>query len=137
VYSFRSSGKIFDLNINSWRRPRCRFSEDFLPMAAAVSASVWRTVGFQNRWVVRRLAPDCSRSELVSLTAERDEARLLYSMGRETANMHFGSPRGIPLIKRDLPQRKNRWLHKAAKAMCRATPKDWEDWRKGWKKLTK
>jgi len=94
-------------------------------------------VRFQNRWVVRRLAPDCSRIELVSLTAERDEARLLYSMGWETANMHFGSPQGIPLIKRDLSQRKNRWLHRAAKAMCRATLRDWEDWRKGWKKLTK
>jgi hypothetical protein len=94
-------------------------------------------VRFQNRWVVRRLAPDCSRIELVSLAAERDEARLLYSMGWETANMHFGSPQGIPLIKRDLSQRKNGWLHKAAKAMCKATLRDWEDWRKGWKKLTK
>ena len=94
-------------------------------------------VRFQNRWVVRRLAPDCSRIELVSLPAERDEARLLYSMGWETANMHFGSPQHIPLIKRDLPQRKNRWLQEAADAMCKATLKDWEDWRRGWKKLTK
>ncbi len=94
-------------------------------------------VRFHDRWVVRRLAPDCSRIELVSLAAERDEARLLYSMGWETANMHFGSPHAIPQIKRDLGQRKSRWLHKAAKAMCKATLKDWEDWRKGWKKLTK
>jgi hypothetical protein len=86
--------------------------------------------------VVRRLAPDCSRIELVSLAAERDEARLLYSMGWETANMHFGSLRAIPEVKRDLAQRKGRWLHKAAKAMCKATLVDWEDWRKGWKKLT-
>jgi len=94
-------------------------------------------VHFHNRWVVRRLAPDCSRIELVSLAAERDEARLLYSMGWETANMHFGSPLAIPEVKRDLAQRKGRWLHKASKAMCKATLKDWEDWRKGWKKLTK
>jgi hypothetical protein len=94
-------------------------------------------VQFHSRWVVRRLAPDCSRIELVSLTAERDEARLLYSMGWETANMHFGSPQAIPEVKRDLAKRKGRWLHKAAKAMCKATLKDWEDWRKGWKKLTK
>jgi hypothetical protein len=94
-------------------------------------------VHFHNRWVVRRLAPDCSRIELVSLTADRDEARLLYSMGWETANMHFGTPQAIPLVKRDLAQRKSRWLHKAAKAMCKATLEDWEDWRRGWKKLTK
>jgi hypothetical protein len=94
-------------------------------------------VHFHNRWVVRRLAPDCSRIELVSLAVERDEAKLLYSMGWETANMHFGSPQAIPEVKRDLAQRKGRWLHKASKAMCKATLKDWEDWRKGWKKLTK
>jgi hypothetical protein len=93
-------------------------------------------VRFHDRWVVRRLAPDCSRIELVSLTAERDEARLLYAMGWETANMHFGSPRAIPLIKRHLAKQKGRWLHKAAKEMCRATLEDWGDWRKGWKKLT-
>jgi hypothetical protein len=94
-------------------------------------------VRFHDRWVVRRLAPDCSRIELVSLAAERDEARLLYSMGWETANMHFGSPQAIPKIKRDLVKRNSRWLHKASKAMCKATLQDWEDWRKGWKKLTK
>lgn len=94
-------------------------------------------VRFHNRWLVRRLAPDCSRIELASLSAERDEARLLYSMGWETANMHFGSPLTIPQIKRDLSQRKGSWLHKAAKAMYKATLKDWQDWRKGWKNLTK
>jgi len=94
-------------------------------------------VRFHGRWLVRRLAPDCSRIELASLAAERDEARLLYSMGWETANMHFGSPQAIAQVKRDLGQRKNRWLHKAAKAMSKATMKDWEDWRKGWKKLAK
>lgn len=94
-------------------------------------------VHFHSRWLVRRLAPDCSRIELASLAKERDEARLLYSMGWETANMHFGSAQAIPKIKRDLAQKKGRWLHKAAKAMCKATMKDWEDWRKGWRKLSK
>jgi hypothetical protein len=93
-------------------------------------------VKFHDRWVVRRLAPDCSRIELATLAAERDEARLLYSMGWETANMHFGSPQAIPQVKRDLAKRKSRWLHKAAKDMCKVTMSDWEDWRKGWKKLT-
>lgn len=94
-------------------------------------------VHFHSRWLVRRLAPDCSRIELASLAKERDEARLLYSMGWETANMHFGSLQAVPKIRRDLAQKKGRWLHKAAKAMCKATMKDWEDWRKGWRKLSK
>jgi Uncharacterized protein conserved in bacteria (DUF2252) len=94
-------------------------------------------VRFHGRWLVRRLAPDCSRIELASLPRERDEARLLYSMGWETANMHFGSPQAMEAVKKDLSGRKGRWLHKAAKAMCKATLKDWGAWRKGWKKLAK
>jgi Uncharacterized protein conserved in bacteria (DUF2252) len=91
-------------------------------------------VRFQGHWLVRRLAPDCSRIELASLPAERDETRLLYDMGWETANMHFGSPKAITKIKRDLAARKGRWLHKAAKGMLKVTLSDWEEWRKDWKK---
>ena len=94
-------------------------------------------VHFHGQWLVRRLAPDCCRIELPSLPKERDEARLLYNMGWETANMHFGSPKAIANIKRDLARRRGRWLHKAAKAMYKATLKDWEDWRRGWKKQRK
>ncbi|HLZ93492.1 MAG TPA: DUF2252 family protein [Candidatus Acidoferrum sp.] len=91
-------------------------------------------VRFHGHWLVRRLAPDCSRIEIASLPEGRDEARLLYCMGWETANMHFGSKRAIPQIKRDLAVRRGRWLHKAAKAMTKATMEDWEEWRRGWKR---
>jgi hypothetical protein len=90
-------------------------------------------VRFHGHWLVRRLAPDCSRIEIASLPEVRDEARLLYCMGWETANMHFGSARVIPQIKRDLAARRGRWLHKASKAMLAATMNDWEEWRTGWK----
>jgi len=92
-------------------------------------------VRFHGHWLVRRLAPDCSRIELPSLPQERDEARLLYCMGWETANMHFASGRAIPQLKRDLAARRGRWLHKASKAMLKATMADWEDWRAGWKRV--
>jgi hypothetical protein len=92
-------------------------------------------VHFHGRWVVRRLAPDCSRIELASIPRDRDEGRLLYNMGWEIANLHFGSPGTIPRVKRDLAKRKNRWLHKAAKAMAEATLSDWQQWRKSWKNL--
>jgi hypothetical protein len=91
-------------------------------------------VRFDGRWVVRRLAPDCSRIELASLSKDRDEARLLYSMGWETANMHFSTPQAIPKVKQDLAARRGRWLHKAAKNMLAATNKDWEKWRRDWKR---
>jgi uncharacterized protein (DUF2252 family) len=81
-------------------------------------------------WLLRRLAPDCSRIELASLPASRDEERLLYSMGWETANIHFGTPRAIPTIKRDLAKRPGNWLHKAAKSMVRATERDWREWKR-------
>ena len=81
-------------------------------------------------WLLRRLAPDCSRIELVSLPGSRDEERLLYSMGWETANIHLGSPRAIPAIRRDLAKRRGNWLHKAAKAMLRATEHDWREWKR-------
>jgi hypothetical protein len=91
-------------------------------------------VRFHGHWLVRRLAPDCSRIELASLPAERDESRLLYDMGWETANMHFGTPQAIAKIKRDLKTRRGRWLHRAAKSMFKVTLQDWEEWRSGWKK---
>jgi hypothetical protein len=91
-------------------------------------------VRFHGRWVVRRLAPDCSRIELASLSQDRDEARLLYSMGWETANMHFGTPQAIARVKQDLGARRGRWLRKAAKAMLEATKKDWDKWRRDWKR---
>jgi hypothetical protein len=94
-------------------------------------------VHFHGNWLVRRLAPDCSRIELSSLPENRDEARLLYDMGWETANMHFGSPKAIPNVKKDLAAKRGRWLHKAAKAMLKATLKDWDTWRAGWKSFEK
>ena len=91
-------------------------------------------VRFHGHWLVRRLAPDCSRIELASLPKERDEARLLYDMGWETANIHFGNSAAIAKVKKDLASRKGRWLHKAAKSMHKATLKDWEHWRDDWKR---
>jgi len=79
-------------------------------------------------WVLRRLAPDCSRVELTMLSKSRDEYRLLEAMGRETANVHLGSKRAVERIKSDLSKRPGSWLHTAAKAMVEATVADWRKW---------
>jgi hypothetical protein len=85
-------------------------------------------------WVVRRLAPDCSRIEMKHLAGVQDECRLLWMMGWETGNVHLGNPRqreaiGRDLRKRNMRQRKGQWLLKAARAMRNATIEDWREWR--------
>jgi hypothetical protein len=87
-------------------------------------------IHFAKNWLVRRLGPDCSHIEMVMLPKERDEEKLLYAMGWETANVHLGSENAIPAVKRDLAARKGRWLHRAAKNMAKVMLKDWREWRK-------
>jgi hypothetical protein len=84
-------------------------------------------VRFQKRWIVRRLAPDCSRIELSALPKERDELRLLYAMGWETANVHLGSvqPR---VLRADLKKRPRGWLMETARRMEKAVRADFEDY---------
>ncbi len=85
-------------------------------------------VRVQGSWVVRRLAPDCTRIDLAAFPAEKDESRLLRAMGWETANVHLAS-RHVPDVRADLARRPKDWLHKAAANMVKATRADWEEWR--------
>lgn len=81
-------------------------------------------------WIVRRIAPDCSRIELADLPGTRDEARLLAAMGWETANIHLGSgPEPAAWSRADLKRRPEDWLLKASQEMVKATLKDWEAWK--------
>jgi uncharacterized protein (DUF2252 family) len=82
------------------------------------------------QWLIRRLAPDCSRIELASLPRGSDESRLLWMMGWETANMHLGTPGQRKAILADLKARKGTWLTKAAGRMALAVEHDWRRWRK-------
>lgn len=86
-------------------------------------------VHLRGRWIVRRLAPDCSRVELSSMPRERDEAKLLHAMGYETANVHLGTPRAGKAILKDLDKRVVHWLHVASTNMVQATTEDWKHWR--------
>ena len=81
----------------------------------------------QAHWIVRRLAPDCSRIDLAALPGERDGERLLYAMGWETANIHLGTVKP-KVLAADLKQRPQGWLGRAATAMSRSITADWEDW---------
>lgn len=83
------------------------------------------------RWIVRRLAPHCSRIDLAALPKTPDEARLLHAMGFETANVHFSRPKAIAEVRNDLKKRPAGWLHEASKQMAKSVEKDWQDWKKG------
>ncbi|HVH08673.1 MAG TPA: hypothetical protein VM736_02655, partial [Gemmatimonadales bacterium] len=78
-------------------------------------------------WLVRRLAPDCSRIGLHMLPRKRDEVRLLTAMGWETANLHLGTPCGV--VRVDLKRRKKDWLYDAASRMADTVEHDWRAWR--------
>jgi hypothetical protein len=84
-------------------------------------------VRLQKRWIVRRLAPDCSRIELSALPKERDELRLLHAMGWETANIHLGSAKAKTLLA-DLKKRPANWLQDSARKMEKAVRADFEDY---------
>jgi hypothetical protein len=88
-------------------------------------------VRLPGRWIVRRLAPDCSRVELAGLPKDRDELKLLRAMGQETAHVPLGDKPAADAIRADLDARHAKWLRKAADAMAHATEGDWNEWRKG------
>ena len=81
-----------------------------------------------DNWIVRRLAPYCSRIELALLPKKRNEGRLLYAMGWETANIHLGSRRAIKAVHHDMSKRKANWLRIATKSMMKVTTSDWTEW---------
>jgi hypothetical protein len=82
-------------------------------------------------WIVRRLAPHCTRIEIKDLPKRRDEYKLLRAMGWETANLHLATPRMRPAILRDLGGRGVRWLERAAARMVDAVVADWKEFRRG------
>jgi hypothetical protein len=87
------------------------------------------TVRVVGRWLLRRLAPHCTRIELADLPGRHDEAQLLHAMGFETANIHLGTRDAQRLIRRELRARKPRWLHEVAKTFAAKIVDDWTRWR--------
>ncbi|ABF42331.1 conserved hypothetical protein [Candidatus Koribacter versatilis Ellin345] len=80
-------------------------------------------------WLVRRLAPDCTKIPITDLPTRRDEHTLLYCMGYEVANVHLGTKRANAAIAQDLKKRKARWLYDAARDMRRLIRRDFAEWR--------
>lgn len=87
-------------------------------------------IHLNGKWLIRRLAPDCSRIELASLPKAKDELKLLHAMGWETANVHLGTKRAIKSVLQDLRKRPANWLTKAASAMTKVILAEWREWSK-------
>jgi hypothetical protein len=119
----------------AWALSACLFAQgktagtllisDIIRNAIRTHDPYWK---IQGRWLVRRLSPDCFRLELPHLPKVRDELKLLFSMGWETANIHLGSGKGAQ-IRRDLQRKPSRWLYKAARLMAQQAREDWDEWR--------
>jgi hypothetical protein len=85
----------------------------------------------QDRWVIRRLAPDCSRIEF-TVTPAVDQPQLLRAMGFETANVHLGSgKRKVNAVRNDLARRHADWLKDGSKLMAQVTLEDQVAWHRG------
>src|SRR5262249_2238201 len=82
------------------------------------------------RWIARRLAPDCAKIEMANIPLHRDEERLLHAMGFETANVHLADGRLRTRIRTDLDRRRGRWLHQCAKTMAMSILNDTKEWRR-------
>jgi hypothetical protein len=87
------------------------------------------TLRFRRRWILRRLAPDCIKINLADLPRDRDEERLLKSMGAEVANIHLGEAKGRSKILRHLRRLPSLWLIRAARKMADAIATDWREFR--------
>ncbi|AMV25843.1 hypothetical protein VT84_15705 [Gemmata sp. SH-PL17] len=79
-------------------------------------------------WVLRRLAPRCSRIELDHLK-KIDTGRVLTAMGAETANVHLGTPGAASAVLRHVVRLPAGWLERAAKDAAAAVERDWQAWR--------
>jgi uncharacterized protein (DUF2252 family) len=84
----------------------------------------------QGAWILRRLAPYCSRIELRQMPRWRDEEKLLWTMGYEVANVHLGTRGACARIRADLPRHKPKWLRQCAETMAQATLADWKEWKR-------
>ena len=83
----------------------------------------------KGRWLLRRLAPDCSRIDLDELKQHEDLASLLNCMGWETANIHLGTPKVKKTLVKTLRRLPKSWLKNAAETMFEKCLQDWKRFR--------
>ncbi len=81
-----------------------------------------------DKWIVRRLAPDCTKIEMRDLPKQGYETKLLRAMGWETGNVHLAND--VSAVAKDLDGRKKGWLRDAADHMADVVEADWRAWKR-------
>jgi hypothetical protein len=109
-----------------WATGRPAIAIDGMTLLARAVRAPDPCIAVSRGWIVRRLAPDCSRVELDDLPKVHDEQRLLAAMGWETANIHLG--RSAAKIAADLKARPRRWLERAAMTMSEVVSAECRRW---------
>ena len=79
-------------------------------------------------WTVRRLAPDCDKLDLTSVSPE-GAREFFCAMGRETANIHLGTTAAVPAILEHLKAQPDGWLRVASLDCWSSLVGDWKEWR--------
>jgi hypothetical protein len=120
------SAAVWAAGVRGERMPDKVRYNDILDAAVRCPDPILRLKG---DWVIRRLAPDCSKIDIGALPKKREERKLLRAMGWEIANIHLGSRRAIKRVRHDLDARPTGWLTEAAHRMADATEADWKVWR--------
>ena len=87
-------------------------------------------VAVSDSWVTRALVPGRHKIELGDVIGSKNEARLLWAMGYETANIHLGTIGAAPAILKDLGNRNSNWLVDAAKTMKKSVLEEQAEWKK-------
>ena len=87
------------------------------------------TFNVRDGFILRRLAPDAQRVELIDLPKKRDEQKLLQAMGFEIANIHLGRPEATEEILKDLVHHNTKWLAAATSTHTKGIQQDWHDWK--------
>ena len=115
-----------------WARGKGRERIYVAEIAARATLATDPFFAVKRGWILRRLAPHCSRIELADFPAQRDEHIILKAMGAETANVHIGTADDPGALRRDFARRSRQanWLGPAARRMTAATLKDWREWRR-------
>jgi len=88
--------------------------------------------GVSGKWLVRRLAPHCSKIDVSHLPKKRDDLALFESMGTEIANIHLGTRSAQSEIKRDLTAKRRKQIYACVERMTTLTLADWNEWRANW-----
>ena len=83
----------------------------------------------QDKWIIRRLAPDSRKIELSEDATTDLKSYLLKAMAFDLASIHAAGSVGIGALQRDLERRPRGWLSRAAKTAAAAVEQDFEEWK--------